>query len=239
MAANKKKGFTLVEMIIVMTLSIIVVGVIFTFFIQGKKMTTQTEVKSDMQREASNAQESIMKIGSQADSLNTLVESGGSNITLNNVQAYKLYWKNHKGPIKDSGSVIYPVGYASVRGFSFDLPKGLSIYNITVGDAENLRCTYTIDADKKLQCKVELVSGSTTTVKKTLTICENVDIIYVKPVNWENLKSKITDSSYEFYPNVTGLKVTINFKLSRGFSKDVPYSIDTIVKFRNQGRDNN
>ena len=52
-------------------------------------------------------------------------------------------------------------------------------------------------------------------------------------MNWESLKS---NGSQNLYPNVIGLKITVKFKISKGFfigAKAQKQSINAIVKFRN------
>lgn len=52
-----KKGLTLVELIVALALSIVVLGVILTFFIVGNKSMKEASVKSDLQREGKVAME--------------------------------------------------------------------------------------------------------------------------------------------------------------------------------------
>lgn len=229
MLRSKKKGFTLVELIITMALALVVTGAIFSFFIVSKKISTQTEVKSDMQRDASKAQETIIDVGTQADGLDDLRLSGNRPVNTDAALGFVTIGSYSSDPKFNNGAL------SGIKTFSFNLPKGLSLYNITLADDDYLKFVYTIDNNNRLICEIYKVSGAAEDKVEQKDVCENVSDITVKPINWESLKTK--DPSTEMYSNVSGLKITINLEMSRGFSRNMKYSIDSIVKFRNKGKE--
>lgn len=232
MIKNKKRGFTLVEMIIVMSLSIIVITAIFSFFIISKKISSQTEIKSDMQREAAKVQQSIIDVGTQSEQL--LYVKGAGDAEINTVGNYI-----HDPNINN--------GTLSIKEFAFKLPDGKSINNITLANNEYLKFVYKLE-DSKLKCIVYKLPGGVDPVK-SMVVCDFVGDptdygIYIKPVNWNQMNSP--SSPWNDSTSIGGkgdnipfsaIKLTIKFKISRGFytgDKAQKQSINAIVKFRNE-----
>ena len=233
MIKNKKRGFTLVEMIIVMSLSIIVITAIFSFFIISKKISSQTEIKSDIQREAAKVQQSIIDVGTQSEQL--LYVKGAGDAEINTVGNYI-----HDPNINN--------GTLSIKEFAFKLPDGKSINNITLANNEYLKFVYKLE-DSKLKCIVYKVASSEKTKVKSMVVCDFVGDptdygIYIKPVNWNQMNSP--SSPWNDSTSIGGkgdnipfsaIKLTIKFKISRGFytgDKAQNQSINAIVKFRNE-----
>ena len=73
---KKKSGFTLIELIITLSLTVVVLGVIYTFFLTNTKTLTSTELGVDLQVEAQNIQDEILKYGTESKGI----------FSLNNVQ---------------------------------------------------------------------------------------------------------------------------------------------------------
>lgn len=80
---KKTKGFTLLELIITLSLTVIVLGVIYTFFFSNSKTLTTTEINSDLQFEVDKIQQELLFYGTQAERIN---EINGS--TINEVDKY-------------------------------------------------------------------------------------------------------------------------------------------------------
>ena len=243
MIKSKKKGFTLVEMIIVMSLSIIVITAIFSFFIISKKISSQTEIKSDLQREAAKVQQSIIDVGTQSEQL--LYVKGAGGIEINTVGEYK--------------AANPPDGKLSIREFAFKFPKGESIYNISLDDKKDyLKFVYKLENDK-LNCTIyDVHPDGTEKCVKTMNICDFVGLkqyerhlnptdygLYIKPVEWNSISSSNKFDSYSLGGKgkpFSAIKITINFNIQRGLfrgnnekAKDnsLAQSINAIVKFRN------
>ena len=66
---QKKNGFTLLELIITLSITVVVLGTIFTFFLNANKTIITSEVNSDLQIEIENIQKELSKYGSEAERL--------------------------------------------------------------------------------------------------------------------------------------------------------------------------
>ncbi|MBC2455831.1 PilW family protein [Clostridium beijerinckii] len=75
---KKKSGFTLIEVIIVLVLTVIVLGIICSIFITGNKVFSDSDVKSTLQMEAKNMQEELTQIGIQGISVTDIEINGAS-----------------------------------------------------------------------------------------------------------------------------------------------------------------
>lgn len=67
MTKIKNAGFTLIEMIVVLTLVVVVVGTTASIFITGNKVFSDSDVKSSLQIEGQRVQEEISNIAMQAN----------------------------------------------------------------------------------------------------------------------------------------------------------------------------
>lgn len=63
---KKSKGFTLLEIIIVLAITLIVMGVVLSMFMTGNRAFADSDVKTDLQIETKNTQENIGEIGMQS-----------------------------------------------------------------------------------------------------------------------------------------------------------------------------
>lgn len=66
---SKRRGFTVLELIVSITITVIVLGIVFTVFIWGEKIFTDVDVKSTLQEEAQISEEKINNIGMQASEI--------------------------------------------------------------------------------------------------------------------------------------------------------------------------
>lgn len=69
MLKRKKNAFTLMEMIIVLSIIVIVLGITTSMFIMGNKVFSDSNVKFTLQMEGQDIQERIINIGMQAISI--------------------------------------------------------------------------------------------------------------------------------------------------------------------------
>lgn len=65
----KKKGFTLIELIITLAITVIVLGVIYTFARTSNMTLTKTKINSNLQEEAEIIQRYLINYGTQAEDL--------------------------------------------------------------------------------------------------------------------------------------------------------------------------
>lgn len=82
---KKRQGFTLVEVIIALALTLMILGIANSMFIEGNKVFSDSDVKSTLQIEEQAIQEKISDIGMQASgtindpALGTLIKSYNKN----------------------------------------------------------------------------------------------------------------------------------------------------------------
>lgn len=65
----RKKGFTLLELIITLAITVVILGVVYTFVMASNKTLTKTEINSILQEEAELIQKYLINYGTQAEDL--------------------------------------------------------------------------------------------------------------------------------------------------------------------------
>lgn len=111
---KKKPGFTLIEMIIVLALTVIILGIASSMFITGNKVFSESDVKTTLQMEGQAIQEKISDIGMQATKIKSLNVQNNQikSITISsldkNGQPYDFeIEKVDSGKVYKNGSKIY------------------------------------------------------------------------------------------------------------------------------------
>lgn len=91
---KKKKGFTLLELIITLSITVVVLGTIFTFFLNTNKTIITSEVNSDLQIEIENIQKELSKYGSEASGIESFVSKNDTafdpSVTTQNYSSYDI-----------------------------------------------------------------------------------------------------------------------------------------------------
>lgn len=140
MTKIKNAGFTLIEMIVVLTLIVVVVGITISIFITGNKVFSDSDVKSSLQIEGQRVQEEISNIAMQAKCIESVEgdDSTGiiSDITIN---SYDKSGNSKKFEIKND----YDYGKLIIDGS--EISGNLKIMRI------NKDIITAKDNDKKLQ----------------------------------------------------------------------------------------
>lgn len=92
---RKKKGFTVMELVIVIALTVVVLEIVWTMFSVSNKIISDVTIKSDLQREGQAIQEKLSNIGMQA----TAIESVNKN-ELKKTQTIQInsYYKSESSP---------------------------------------------------------------------------------------------------------------------------------------------
>lgn len=80
---KRTKGFTILELIITLSLTVVVLGVVYTFFFSNSKTLTTTEINSDLQLESETIQKELLLYGTQAEGINDI-----NNVTINKDNKY-------------------------------------------------------------------------------------------------------------------------------------------------------
>jgi prepilin-type N-terminal cleavage/methylation domain-containing protein len=78
---KKKPGFTLIEVIIALTLTVVILGITSSMFITGNKVFSDSDTKSTLQIEGQAIQEKISDIGMQATEIKGVTPSTGNSDT--------------------------------------------------------------------------------------------------------------------------------------------------------------
>ena len=82
---KKKSGFTLIEMIITIALTVIILGIASSMFFAGNKVFSNSDVKTTLQMEGQAIQEKISDIGMQATGVKS-VKVSTDNSNLNEIE---------------------------------------------------------------------------------------------------------------------------------------------------------
>ena len=121
---KKKSGFTLLEMIIVLALTVLIIGIAGSIFITGNKIFSDSDVKTTLQMEAKDIQEKLSDICMEASDIQ--IYDDGTNATIifydndgekqNNIEIKKdganLLWT----PISKDGALLIYNQHILTRG---------------------------------------------------------------------------------------------------------------------------
>lgn len=224
---NVKKGFTLIELILALAITVTILGSVFTIFNQGNKIFNDVNVKSDIQKEAQNIEEKINTVGMQASNIKSIT-------LIDKVTSVE-------SQIADFGDVSKEKSYDQLTTLFTDFngdkltgtPKNsekylnLEVITITTkeevlgdkpGDPNTIEDIDNIITYYKDERKLTLKRGS----QAEITLGEDVESITIKPANFSSQLSQA--DSVEF---------SINLAKKRGFS-NVKYSVPINIAFRNK-----
>ena len=185
---KKNRGFTAIEMIVVLSLIIIISAVIYTFFSTNNKMLQSTKVRSDLQTQGESIQNKLIYVGTNA---------------------YKL--TGVKDASTDDGMSITSLASSdqSVTEFTIAIPNPSSTAEkVDLSDSSTYQTyRFKLEGSKnKVNARKLVCYGPTTSDK--ITLSENVEEMTIKPIN-------ATSCSLS---DCTGLKVTVKLHKKKGFS---------------------
>lgn len=92
---KKSRGFTVLELILTLSLTVVVLGVVYTFFFSNSKTLTTTEINSDLQLESESIQKELLLYGTQAEGISKL-----NNVTVKDTNKY-----NYEGSTDSNGKL--------------------------------------------------------------------------------------------------------------------------------------
>ena len=178
--SNRKKGFTLLELIVVMAVSVMIIGVIYTFYIVNQKSLSRAEINSTLQGEAATIQKEVDVIGAQGKSITSMVDATtNSTVTPGSITYASVDTAVENGSIK---------GY-SVKSITTQIYSGESASTVT----PYLSGYYTLYLDdipgkteKKLYLKNDLNTGH----GKLLS--SNAVSMSITPLNYQSVANKAT-----------------------------------------------
>lgn len=106
-SCKKKKGITVIELAIVMTLMVIVLGIIWTMFNISSRINSDVNIKSDLQKERQAIQEKISNIGMQAIGIQSIDgDSTSGEIRKIVIHSYDKDGNTKDFEIKSNGGVL-------------------------------------------------------------------------------------------------------------------------------------
>lgn len=221
---RKKTGFTLIEMIIVVSLTVVILAILTSMFIAGNKVFSNSDVKSTLQIEGQEIQENISKVGMEAVNIDSIKGMDGKNylnISNKNTEISDLTYDKlilqHK--LTDiNGSENKEVSkenvWLSISGMTMNSYKvDANTGEITSGNLIPI-IEYVKDSNKK--------TGKLSINGKELS--SNVESIRIKPIN--------IDDSNGTFRKANAISINIMLSKKKGYS-DVNYPIYVEVKFRN------
>ena len=213
--SNKKEGFTLLELIVVMAISVIIIGVIYTFFIVNQKSLSRAEINSTLQGEAATIQKEITVIGTQGKGISSMIDAlTGSTVTPGGTTYASVGTTIENGSLKgySVNSITTQIYSDELTGTTTPYLSGYyTLYLVDVGRSE-----------KKLYLKNDSDPGT----GKLLS--SNVVSMSITPLNYQTVATKTAET----FNKAPGLQINITLHMKKGFS-DITYPVTTIVNFRN------
>lgn len=214
--SNRKKGFTLLELIVVMAVSVMIIGVIYTFFIVNQKSLSRAEINSTLQGEAATIQKEVDVIGAQGKGITSMVDATtNSTVTPGSITYASVDTAVENGSIK---------GY-SVKSITTQIYSGETV-GTTTPYLSGYYTLYLDDVPGKTEKNLYLKNDSDSGKGKLLS--SNVVSMSITPLNYQSVATKTTAT----FDKTTGLQITIILHIKKGFS-DITYPVTTVVNFRN------
>ncbi|QES76231.1 prepilin-type N-terminal cleavage/methylation domain-containing protein [Clostridium diolis] len=108
MFSRKKKGFTVIELIIVVALTVVVLGIVWQMFGVTNKIISDVTIKSDLQREGQSIQEKLSNIGMQATEVKELVyaDDASGSIKKIKINSYDKDGNNRDIEVNLNGEIL-------------------------------------------------------------------------------------------------------------------------------------
>lgn len=106
--SRKKKGFTVIELIIVVALTVVVLGIVWQMFGVTNKIISDVTIKSDLQREGQSIQEKLINIGMQATEVKELVyaDDASGSIKKIKINSYDKDGNNRDIEVNLNGEIL-------------------------------------------------------------------------------------------------------------------------------------
>lgn len=136
---KKTKGFTLLELIITLSLTVVVLGVVYTFFFSSSKTITTTEINSDLQSESEAIQKELLLYGTQAEKISAIIDYNNINFIDKDYSSLS----NTNGKL-DVNEIRFKVG---VEYFTFLYNKDNNTLTLNKGEEGDAKIT---DTNSKL-----------------------------------------------------------------------------------------
>lgn len=157
---RKRKGITLVEILITFTIMIIALAVIGPFFISNLKFLNQTETKSDLQEEGQTVLANITMVGMGCNAIDSITDVNNNDVLntkeITNAEEIVLKYQSNKYTFRLNNNNLYYI--KNVNGSSSSSLLSSYVTGITISpiqaDSTYQYCTginMTINFQKKEQ----------------------------------------------------------------------------------------
>jgi prepilin-type N-terminal cleavage/methylation domain-containing protein len=211
---KRKKGFTLIEIVISMGISLIVLTVITTFFITNTNSLSMADIKSTLQQEGEDIKEAMIKSGTQSDRITMLsVGDGNSAISL-----------------LDSGTYYYSVLAAnnSSDEFANSVQLNQIYFKSYLNPALSTQVEYVSFTLVNKELSMERLDATYTPIASTRKILsKNVNYFRIKPSD-AITATRATTSFHQ----TRGIEVNIELYKKKG-TIEITYPISMNIVFRN------
>ncbi|WP_258049707.1 PilW family protein [Clostridium weizhouense] len=118
--SKKKSGFTLLELIIVMALTLVILGMVFQMFNTNNRIMSDVNIKSTLQTEGQAIEEKLSKIGMQASSMSC---DKNDNTQVISIKSLNSSGKECEFEIKKQVRELYIIEYKNNNGKDKDKEK--------------------------------------------------------------------------------------------------------------------
>ncbi|ETJ19373.1 hypothetical protein Q604_UNBC18523G0001 [human gut metagenome] len=125
---KKKSGFTLLEMIIVLSMTILILGMVTSVFMTGNKVFADSDVKTTLQMEAKGIQEKLSDICMEASKEPTI---NGDEIVFEDEKRQKTIINKNSNSLsilindKDGNEVSKKILSENIKSFEFEYSDNL------------------------------------------------------------------------------------------------------------------
>ncbi|OCA96736.1 type II secretion system protein [Clostridium beijerinckii] len=206
----KKSGFTLLEVVIVMALTCVILGILYSIFQAGNKVFSDADVRATLQMEARNVQEELTNLGIQAADV-TGVKIGSSYSDSDN-KAYVE--QKYSGLSSRNINEIKILGYGKDSEYAIDHDSGE--YKIS----------------NPLTYDIKFENGTLYMITETEAGTRSEKVIAKHIISF-NVEPEDTNDSFA---DASSIKFNIVLRSQKAFSKVPDYPIDVKVTFRNKSK---
>jgi prepilin-type N-terminal cleavage/methylation domain-containing protein len=204
----KKLGFTLIEMIIVLALTVIILVLASSIFATGSRIFSESDAKSTLQIEAQTIEEKLSKLGMESIGIESIKDEFGNQTTGSGVQITEVLYSE--------------LDLTDINGGDVE-NKWLAISEMTIDcyeEKDNIIAVSTIPATiikyDKNQKKLYTIDGE--------ELIGNVESVRIKPIDLENPKGTFKNTN----------SIAINIMLSKKtVYREFKYPVLITVKSRN------
>lgn len=241
---KKKKGFTLLELIIAMTLTLIILSITFSLFINITKDNTDIKYTSTLQTEAQNISRHIETTGMEAAGIKKMILDDGTPIYIgdpaNPEKAYKNFTLvNSDGKVDDHEDNNQWISIKEIQ-INNKYDDGTDEIKINKDNPFTISFNDSKITMKKPKYKDGNIPDGVMIIPDNpgAGISSNVTNMLIKPSNLIKVvkvgeKVQIIKQGDEKLSDAASIEIKVNLEKKKG-SSDVKYSAPVTVTFRNK-----